>query len=260
VNAALDGVARAYDASAAAWVAGPAMAYDALADALLAAVPVAVPGARVLDVGAGTGSAARAARRAGAGSVVGVDIAVAMLSAGSGWDALALCDAGALPFRSDTFDVAVAAFCLGHLPDPGGALAESRRVAAAVVASAFAPGWTHPAKSLVDGVAAGFGFVTPPWYVRLKASTEPAVDDPSALAALAAGAGFARFDVVTCLVDTGIRTPGQLTAWRLGMAHLAPFVAALPPGRQLQLAADCAAALAGAPRLHVPMTVLAALR
>ncbi|HEX2805322.1 MAG TPA: class I SAM-dependent methyltransferase, partial [Kineosporiaceae bacterium] len=149
---ALPGMRQAYDASASAWAQGPAAAYEAMADVLVAAAPAPLAaGMRVLDLGTGTGVAARAARRAGAGRIVGVDVAPAMLRAGWGWSAAVVADAGALPFAAGSFDLVVAACCLGHLPDPGAGLAEARRLAPALVASAFRSGWTHPAKAIVDG-------------------------------------------------------------------------------------------------------------
>ena len=127
-----------------------------------------------------------------------------------------------------------------------------------LVTRTFLAGWTHPAKAVVDAVAAGAGFEVPAWYARLKADVEPEVDDPDRLRALAAFAGYPRIEVTTTMVDVGVRTPSELTRWRLGMAHLAPFVATLPTEARTRLRRSCEAALAGAPPLLVPLVVVAA--
>jgi ubiquinone/menaquinone biosynthesis C-methylase UbiE len=77
------------------------------------------PGNRVLDVGTGTGAAARAAAESAGpqGCVVGVDLAIGMLRAaridggGSAYVQAATID---LPFRDASFDQVLAAFVLSH--------------------------------------------------------------------------------------------------------------------------------------------------
>jgi SAM-dependent methyltransferase len=229
-----------------------------MADVLVAAAPRPLAGARVLDLGAGTGAASRAAVRAGAGWVVGADLALAMLRAGRGWTTSVAADASALPFVAGAFDLVVAACCLGHLPDPVAGLAQARRLAPALVASAIGAGFTHPAKAVVDQVAHSYGFVPPSWYARFKADLEPAVDDPDKLRALARAAGYAGAQASVHQVGVGVGTAAELARWRLGMAHLAPFVATLPPRARERLRADCELALASAPALVVPLVVLAA--
>lgn len=90
--------------------------------------------ARVLDVGAGTGSLSRAVADARPGAlVVGVDPAVTYLAHGRrsvpnanvrfvGGDALAL------PFPDGAFDATLALLCLHGVADAGRAVAEMRRV------------------------------------------------------------------------------------------------------------------------------------
>lgn len=251
-------VADAYDRSAEGWRRGPEAVYARFAEALIANAPVDLVGARVLDVGAGTAVAGRAAIAAGAQDVVASDIAAAMLRhRGQGIGAVAA-DAARLPFRSGSFDLAVAGLCLGHLPDPASALVEIRRVAAAAAASAFAPGWTHPAKAGVDEVMAAFGFVEPAWYRRVKQDTEPAVNDPDALEALARSAGFAEVRVSRVQVDSGLRTAAQVVDWRFGMAHLAPFVAGLSTADRERARAAAEAEVAGSGPVVVPLLILSA--
>ena len=63
-----------YDAAAADWaggLTGPGSMYEPLARSLVAAAPVPLAGRLVLDLGAGTGVAGRAALAAGARRVVG---------------------------------------------------------------------------------------------------------------------------------------------------------------------------------------------
>jgi hypothetical protein len=132
-----------------------------------------------------------------------------------------------------------------------------------LVASAFAPGLIHPAKAAVDDVLAGAGFVAPAWYLRLKRDGEPAVDDPARLAELARTAGYRDVTVRTAEVAAGLSTPAEIAAWRLGLAHVTPFIAALPAHRlaQTRRAAELAVAglmAAGTPPLVVPLLVLTA--
>ena len=248
-------VRAAYDAAAADWAGGPEQVYTPLARALIGAAPFPVPGARVLDLGAGTGVAGRAALAAGADRVVAADLAVAMLRRARPAHPVAA-DAAALPFRDQAFDLVVAAFCLNHLPRPGAALREVRRVSRGLAASTFAPGWTHPAKLAVDEALRPFGFQPPAWYLSLQREAGPAAQDPARLAAQAAAAGFTDVRVRTMTVPTGLSAPAQLASWRLGMAQVAPFLQSLDAGQRS--AARCAAerAVAGTGPLVVSMLVL----
>ncbi len=251
-------IAAAYDGAAARWRRGAAGVYARLAAALVARTPVPVVGACVLDVGAGTGAAGTAALAAGAASVVAVDLAPRMLGLGDPRIHATGADAAQLPFRDGAFDLAVAALSLGHLPVPGQALGEMRRVAGAALASAFAPGWTHPAKAAVDEAMAAFGFAEPGWYSRMKQESEPLVNDAAALTDLARAAGFASVRVTPVEVDSGLDSPASIVAWRFGMAHLAPFVDGLAPDQQEQARAAAEAAVIGTGPVVIPILALSA--
>ena len=251
-------VRAAYESAAAGWAAGPAQVYGPLARALVGAAPVPVTGRRVLDLGAGTGVAGRAALAAGAGQVVAADLAGAMLRLiGPPLHPVAA-DAVALPFRDGAFDLVVAAFCLNHLSRPGGALGEIRRVGRGLAASAFAPGWTHPAKLAVDGALRRSGFRPPAWYEAMTGEADAAAQDPAWLGAQAAAAGFTEVRVAAITVPTGLSTPAQLASWRLGLAHYAPFLRSLDPARRAAVQRAAEEAAAGTGPLVVSMVVLTA--
>src|SRR4051794_31880794 len=98
-------------------------------DALLDAAHVR-PGLRVLDIATGPGHVAAAAAARGA-EPVGVDIAKGMLAVARRAHPhldFRLGDAEALPFADSSFDAAVGAFVLNHLPRPEIAAAELARV------------------------------------------------------------------------------------------------------------------------------------
>jgi ubiquinone/menaquinone biosynthesis C-methylase UbiE len=263
----------AYEAAAALWAEGPEYVYASLARALLACAGAdlagadlagadlaggGLAGARVLDFGAGTGVAGRAALAAGARRVVSADAALAMLRrCGRSLHPVAA-DVTALPFRDGSFDLVLAAFCLGHLDRPAAGLREARRVGARLAASAFAPGWNHPAKAAVDEVLGSFGYRPPAWYATFKQDTEPRASDPAAISRDAAAAGFTDVRLRTVAVEVGLDRPDRLATWRLGMAHVAPFVCALPAARQAELRRAAAGAVAGTGPLTVSMLVLTA--
>ena len=244
-------IGRAYHLSADAWRRGPAGLYAGLADALLDHAQIALGGVRVLDAGAGTGVAGDAARARGAATVVAVDVAPAMLPATA-----VVADLVRLPFGDNAFDLAVAGFVLGHLPEPEPGLRELRRVSAALLVSAFAEGWTHPAKQVVEQVLAGHGYHPPAWYAAFKNGTERRVGDPDRLAGLARAAGYTDARVERIDVAVGPATPADLVAWRLGMAHHAPFVATLAPAAEKAVRLEAERQLLDAPPLIVPMLVL----
>jgi len=92
-------------------------------------------GARVLEVGCGTGVLTRAlARVKEVGSVVGVDLAPALIERARGLSVdvpdlrFDVADARSLPFAEGSFDVAVFDSTLSHVPEPQRALAEAFRV------------------------------------------------------------------------------------------------------------------------------------
>jgi len=261
-----------YDAAADSWDTGPGPIYEPLAQALVAASPVPLTGRTILDLGAGTGAASRAAIAAGARQVVAADLSLAMLRrhALKATDATACypiatacypiaADATALPFRDASFDLVLAAFCLNHLPRLDTALAALRRVSPALAASTFTPGWTHPAKDAVDEAARSFGYHPPPWYTTLAPGTR--AGDPAELAAAATAAGFTRVQTSVITVPIPLTTPADLAAWRLGLAHYAPFLLTLdaPDRAEVHRAAEQAVAATGATApLTVEMTVLTA--
>jgi SAM-dependent methyltransferase len=251
-------VAAAYDAAAPRWRRGPHAVYARLARALLTTSPVPLQGALVLDVGAGTGAAGSAALEAGAARVLAVDVAPGMLRQRDPRIAAAAADANRLPVADRGFDLAVAAMCLGHLPDPARAVSELRRAAGAAVASAFDGGWAHPAKAAVDDAMAAFGYAAPAWYTQVKGAHEAAVDHPAALELLARTAGFTTWRVTRLEVDSGLRTPADVVGWRTGMAHLAPFVTGLSPRDRRAALAAAEAAVADAGPLVIPILALSA--
>ncbi len=237
--------------------------YEPLAAALVAASPVRLSGRVVLDLGAGTGAASRAVLAAG-GRPLAFDLSLGMLRHDRSRRPAALCgDVRRLPLRSRCVGAVVAAFVLNHLPDPVAALRGAGRVTepeGPVLASTFSSSWSHPAKERVEQVAAAFGFRRPAWYDFQKAAVEPLLGDAAAFAAAADAAGLAHVTVEERQVDTGLPTAADLVAWRLGMAHLAPFVAGLEPRRRAALITGARAALDDRPQPLRPVVLILSSR
>jgi ubiquinone/menaquinone biosynthesis C-methylase UbiE len=241
-----DGVAAAYSLTGAAWQRGPGRVYDRLAEVLVARCPTPLDRRRVVDVGAGTGAASRAALAAGATSVVAVDTALGMLA----YDAAsrppaAVGDALALPFSDGSFDAALAAFSLNHLTDPAGGLREMARVTrpgGPLVAGSYAADDAHPVKAAVEAVLTARGWEPEPWYARLRAEAVPLLATAAGCRAAAAAAGIdAQIEAVRVeFPDLG---PSDLVDWRLGMAQHAPFVHRLPLAERTASAAEAVALL-----------------
>ena len=247
-----------YDAGAEAWASTPARVYAQFAAAMLEHSPVAVSGADVIDIGAGTAVACDAALARGARRAVASDISIEMLRHRAPAIPAVVADGGRLPFADGSFDLVLSAFSLTHLPDPAAALAEWRRVAPAALISTFAPGASHPAKVAIDEVMTRFGYVSPPWYEQLKRELEPLVEDTASLTALVRSAGYREVDVTVRTVDTGLRTPAEIVDWRLGMAQLAQFAAGLPPARRAEAHRAAEEAVADQVPMLIDIQVLSA--
>jgi SAM-dependent methyltransferase len=249
----MEGVGAAYDAASDGWRAGPARMYARMADVMAEHAPIDVAGARVLDAGAGTGVAGDALWRQGAATVVAVDLAPGMLPRPPALSTVG--DLARLPFADGSFDLAAAAFSLNHFTDPVPPMAELRRVADALVATAYAPEWVHPAKEAVEAVLLRHGYEPPEWYAVVRADANPSAAD---LEAYAASAGYDDARAIQLDVATGMDSAADLVDWRFGMAHTAPYLSGLTTENRTQVRRDAEAAVAGMPPLVVAMIVLSA--
>ena len=220
----------AYSATGDEWQRGPGRIYERLADVLVAASPVPVEGALVADIGAGTGAGGRAARSAGAASVVALDVAFGMLQADPDGTPAVVGDARVLPLRAGCVDLGLAAFSLNHLADPAAGLREAARIVrpgGAVVAGAYAGDDTHPVKEVVEVVLRRHGWAPPGWVDWMRTEAVPRLASVDGAAAAARAAGLVRSTVEHVGVPFPDLSVEALVAWRLGMAQHAPFVATL---------------------------------
>ncbi|MEJ7583265.1 MAG: class I SAM-dependent methyltransferase [Acidimicrobiales bacterium] len=246
-------MAEAYSATGAAWQVGPGRIYDVLSEHLVAHSPVPLAGRLVVDLGAGTGSATRALQRIGARPLA-LDAAEGMLRAGPGTrPPSTVADALALPLHTGAVDGVVAAYALNHVADPVEALREVRRVTrpgGPVLVANYATDDGHVAKAAVDRALAEAGHGGTDWYERVRVGTAPllgTVERAEGALWCAGLSGHAKHD----RIPFPALRPSDLVAWRLGMAHVAPFIATLDGARQQRLRERALELLGGDPPMLV---------
>jgi SAM-dependent methyltransferase len=227
-------LAAAYSDGAGAWAGGPSRIYRRLAEVLVAASPFPLDGALVLDLGAGTGAGSEAAAAAGA-HVVAVDVAFGMLIVDRRHRPPATVgDARSLPCASGVFDAVLASFSINHLPDPSTAVAEAGRVlrpGRVLLASTYAAEDGHECKAAVDQALGEAGWHPPSWYLEVKEAMASWGTIDAAADTIRRG-GMTPVLVERRDVTFPDLTPPDLVAWRLGMAHAAPFLAQLESPRR----------------------------
>jgi hypothetical protein len=72
---------------------------------------------------------------------------------------------------------------------------------------------------------------------------------------LALAAGYSQTECSVLTVSTGVSDPAELAAWRLGMAHIAPFACSLDAMRQAELRLAAADAVRDCEPLVIDMLV-----
>lgn len=249
----------AYDATGAVWQDGPGRIYDRLAALVVERAPALDDASLVLDLGAGTGAASRAIMRTGA-QVVALDASFGMLVNGCRDTVACLGDANALPFADGVFTAVVAAFSLNHLATPAVAMREAARITCdrgGLVVSAYSSDDDHPAKRTVDDAARSAGWTEPSWYGELR-SDAMQLSTVDRAVEVARRAGLVSVSAEVVRVAFPDLTPHDLVAWRLGMAHLAPFVNTLDPHRRSLLWGDALERTSGMPTLIRSIIVLTA--
>lgn len=250
----------AYDATGAGWQQGPGRIYDELAAVVVERSPALDETSLVLDLGAGTGAAARAIRRRGA-QVVALDASLGMLLHACADSVPCVGDANALPFKDDAFTAVVAAFSLNHVVAPVAALREAARVVCnlgSLVVSTYAADDDHPAKRSVEDAARSAGWIEPRWYCELRNHAMPQLSTVDRALDAADQAGLVNATAEAVRVEFPELSSGDLVAWRLGMAHLAPFVTRLEPHRRSRLWHDAQERLFGMPVLVRSIVILSA--
>ena len=169
--------ADSYRGAAVGWAQGATLVYAPIAALLVQRAPIALTGARVLDVGAGTGVCETPLRAAGATAIVGADMSYDMLAWHRATRPPAVAsDVMHLPFRDGSFDAVVASFVLNHLTDPVHGLLEvvrTMRRGGAVLATVYANSSHSANRDIVDDVARAHGWTPPAWYRELKANAAP---------------------------------------------------------------------------------------
>jgi len=148
-----------YAGAAAGWASGATLVYAPVAALLVARTPIPLAGARVLDVGAGTGVCEAPLQAAGVASVVAADLSHDMLA----WNRAnrppgVVSDVMRLPFPGLVFDAGVASFVLNHLTDPVWGFVELARVVrpgGAVLTTRNGAGGGDSALVIVSGGSGG---------------------------------------------------------------------------------------------------------
>jgi SAM-dependent methyltransferase len=220
-----------YAGAAEAWAGQVAAVYARLARAVVEDCPVPLAGARVLDVGAGTGVVSELAIAAGA-RVVAADLSHDMLRfERRRRPPAAVADVFALPFRERSFDAVLAACLVNHFEDPAAALrsaARTVRPGGAVVASSFGAA-PDPLKETVDAVALRRGWTPPEWYLTIKRASATHLADPPTLAATGRDAGLD--DVAARLHEVSMSSLSvdDAVAYRLSLPTFTAWLGSLAP-------------------------------
>jgi SAM-dependent methyltransferase len=185
--------------------------------------------ARALEIGAGTGYFSINLLRAGViGEAVATDISAGMLSKLERSAAergvrveIAACQASALPFDDDSFDLVFGHAVLHHLPDLDAGFREFRRVLRPGGVMAFCGEPSYYGDRIAAWPKRGANAVAPLWRALMRAAPRPSNGNGNG--------GWSEEDKLEQVVDVHAFTPAELSAH----AHAAGFEAVRVSGEEL---------------------------
>jgi SAM-dependent methyltransferase len=172
--------------------------------------------ARALEIGAGTGYFSINLLRAGViGEAVATDISAGMLSKLERSAAergvrveIAACQASALPFDDDSFDLVFGHAVLHHLPDLDAGFREFRRVLRPGGVMAFCGEPSYYGDRIAAWPKRGANAVAPPWRALMRAAPRPSNGNGNG--------GWSEEDRLEQVVDVHAFTPAELSVHAQG--------------------------------------------